>query len=89
VRCAARRTQVAALFPEPVINFCGDEVQFECLDSNPAVKKWANDHNMTYFQLEQHFWERMAEPGGVLEALASHIAVVLFVYSRPLFVCST
>ena len=54
-----------------MINFCGDEVQFECLDSNPAVKKWANDHNMTYFQLEQHFWERMAEPGGVLEALAS------------------
>ena len=30
--------QIAALFPEPVINFCGDELRYECLDSNPKIK---------------------------------------------------
>jgi hexosaminidase len=63
--------EVAEIFPEPVINMCGDELRFECLDSNPAIKAFAAKNNMTYFDLEQHFWTRMNEPGGVIEALSN------------------
>jgi hexosaminidase len=63
-------TDVTALFPDPVFNFCGDEVQFECFDSNPRIRDWVRAHgNMSYFDLEQHFWTRMNEPGGVIPAV--------------------
>eukprot|EP01047_Picozoa_sp_COSAG01_P015236 COSAG01_NODE_759_length_13802_cov_16.155221_7_plen_113_part_00 len=39
--------EVADLFPEPVINMCGDELRFECLDSNPKIKSWAASKNMS------------------------------------------
>ena len=63
--------EVAAIFPEPVINFCGDEMRFECLDSNPKIKAWAAAKNMSYFDLEQYFWTRMNEPGGVIPSLTA------------------
>ena len=53
--------ETAALFPEPTMNLNGDEVHYDCWDSNPAVAAWAREHNMTYPQLEQHFWSRMNE----------------------------
>ena len=63
--------EVAAIFPEPVINFCGDEMRFECLDSNPKIKAWPAAKNMSYFDLEQYFWTRMNEPGGVIPSLTA------------------
>ena len=52
-------------------NFCGDEMRFECLDSNPKIKAWAAAKNMSYFDLEQYFWTRMNEPGGVIPSLTA------------------
>ena len=70
--------EIANLFPDPVINFCGDEVRFECLDSNPAIKAWAAVRNMSYFELEQYFWTRMNEKDGVIQSLRTvgKVAVV-------------
>ena len=45
--------EVAELFPEPVINFCGDELRFECLESNQKIMAWAKARNMSGFDLEQ------------------------------------
>jgi len=63
--------ETAALFPEPTLNLNGDEVQFECWASNPRVAAWASAHNLSYPELEQHFWTRMNEPGGVVRALTA------------------
>ena len=69
--------EVADLFPEPVLNFCGDEVRFECLDSNPAIREWAAVRNLTYFELEQYFWTKMNGAGGVIEALTARGKIVV------------
>jgi len=63
--------ETAELFPEPVFNFCGDELQCACLQSNPKIVAWMKQRNMSCFQTEQHFWQRMNEKGGVVEALAA------------------
>ena len=63
--------EVADLFPERVINLCGDELRFECLDSNPAIKAWAAARNLSYFELEQYFWTRMNEKDGVVASLSA------------------
>jgi hexosaminidase len=59
-----------------MIGMCGDEVHYECWDSNPRVRQWAADRNMTYPQLEQHFWRRMNEAGGVVASLSAAGKVV-------------
>ena len=63
--------EAASLFPDPAFNFCGDEVQFACLDGNPKIKAWAAARNMSYFEVEQHFWQRMNEPNGVIPTLTA------------------
>ena len=47
------------------------------LDSNPRIKAWAAAKNMSYFELEQYFWTRMNEKGGVVDALLSKGKVVV------------
>ena len=42
-----------------------------CWDSNSRVRTWAQAHNMSYFSLEQHFWSRMNEAGGVIPMLSA------------------
>ena len=44
--------EAASLFPDPAFNFCGDEVQFACLDGNPKIKAWAAARNMSYFEVD-------------------------------------
>lgn len=39
--------EAASLFPDPAINFCGDELQFACLDANPKIRSWAAARNMS------------------------------------------
>jgi hexosaminidase len=63
--------ETAALLPDTYIGMCGDEVHTECWNASARIREWVAARNMTFDQLEQHFWSRMNEPGGVIRSLAA------------------
>ena len=57
-----------------------------------SVAAWAAARNMSYFELEQHFWTRMNEPGQTAAAAAAASLSVVFCVSAngcPADLCGT
>ncbi|KAJ9580577.1 hypothetical protein L9F63_024244, partial [Diploptera punctata] len=53
--------EVVDLFPEQYIHLGGDEVSFECWESNPDIEVYMNEHNITsdFKKLEQIYIQRI------------------------------
>ncbi|XP_067002308.2 beta-hexosaminidase subunit beta [Anabrus simplex] len=56
-------TEVVELFSDQYVHLGGDEVNFECWASNPAINKFMEAHNITgnYAQLEEIYIQRLID----------------------------
>ena len=52
-------SEMATIFEDDWMFLGGDEVEFTCWDSNPAIEAWLKAHNMTSADLQQYFWQEM------------------------------
>lgn len=54
-------TEITTTFPERYVHLGGDEVPFDCWDSNPRIREYMQQHHMnnSYQRLEEEYIQKI------------------------------
>lgn len=50
--------EVAKVFPDDYVHLGGDEVSYDCWQSNPQIQKWMAQRNWTNYELLEQYYEQ-------------------------------